>query len=111
MAQTPEDSTEFNELQTSAPDSGSKISDMVSSHQLGIEVKSLVHESNPDPTVLAECEHRFIFNIWNLSKPDSFVIGFVSAHPPSSHKPNFESYKKEKMLNLVHKQKMLGKRT
>ncbi|MBW0469259.1 hypothetical protein O181_008974 [Austropuccinia psidii MF-1] len=47
-------STEFNELQTSAPESGSEISVMVSSHELGIEVESLAHESNPDPPVLPQ---------------------------------------------------------
>ncbi|MBW0569250.1 hypothetical protein O181_108965, partial [Austropuccinia psidii MF-1] len=57
LPQTLEKSTEFNELQTSAPESGSEISDMVSSHELGIEVESLAHESNPDPPVLPECEH------------------------------------------------------
>ncbi|MBW0522138.1 hypothetical protein O181_061853 [Austropuccinia psidii MF-1] len=95
LPRTPGNSTEFNELQTSAPDSGSEISGMVSSHELGIEVESLAHESNPDPLVLPECGHRFILNIFSLSKPDTFVIAFISAHPPSSQKPNFKSYKKE----------------
>ncbi|MBW0589341.1 hypothetical protein O181_129056, partial [Austropuccinia psidii MF-1] len=54
LPQTPRDSTEFNELQTSAPESGSETSDMVSSHELGIEVEILAHESNPDPPVLPE---------------------------------------------------------
>ncbi|MBW0475283.1 hypothetical protein O181_014998 [Austropuccinia psidii MF-1] len=71
---------------------------MVSSHELGIEVESLAHESNPDPQVLPECEHRFILNIFNLSKPDSFVIAFISSQPPSSQKPNFKSYEKEKTV-------------
>ncbi|MBW0490437.1 hypothetical protein O181_030152 [Austropuccinia psidii MF-1] len=75
--------------------SGSEISDMVSSHELAIEVESLAHESNPHPPVLQECEHRFILNICNLSKPDSFVIVFISAQPPSSQKPDFKSYEKE----------------
>ncbi|MBW0498500.1 hypothetical protein O181_038215 [Austropuccinia psidii MF-1] len=96
MAQTPVNSTEFNELQISAQDSGSEISDMVSRHEVGIEVESLAHESNPDPPFLPECEHRFIMNICNLSKPDSFVIAFLSAHPPRSQKPNFKSYENEK---------------
>ncbi|MBW0543594.1 hypothetical protein O181_083309 [Austropuccinia psidii MF-1] len=65
---------------------------MVSSHELGIEVESLAHGSNP------ECEHRFILNIYNLSKPDTFVIAFISAQPPSSKKPNFKSYEKEKTV-------------
>ncbi|MBW0557817.1 hypothetical protein O181_097532 [Austropuccinia psidii MF-1] len=56
MPKTPGNSTEFNELQTSAPESGSEISDIFSSHQLGIEVESLEHESNPDPPVLPECK-------------------------------------------------------
>ncbi|MBW0478307.1 hypothetical protein O181_018022 [Austropuccinia psidii MF-1] len=68
LPQTPGNSTEFNELKTSAPESGSEISDMVSSHELGIEVESLAHET------------------------------FLSAHPPSSHKPNFKSYEKEKIV-------------
>ncbi|MBW0562243.1 hypothetical protein O181_101958 [Austropuccinia psidii MF-1] len=95
MHQTPVNSTKFNEIQTSATESASEISDMVSSHELGIELESLAHESNPDPPVLPECEHRFILNIFNLSKPDSFVIVFVSAQLPSSQKPNFKSYEKE----------------
>ncbi|MBW0561852.1 hypothetical protein O181_101567 [Austropuccinia psidii MF-1] len=76
MPQTPGHSTEFNELQASAPECGSEISDMVSSHELGIEVDSLVHESNPDPPVLPECQ------------------------PPSSQKPNFKHYEKEKTVEL-----------
>ncbi|MBW0492630.1 hypothetical protein O181_032345 [Austropuccinia psidii MF-1] len=59
---------------------------MVRSHELGIEVESLEHESNPDTPVLPECEHRFIFNICSLSKPDTFVIAFILAQPPSSQK-------------------------
>ncbi|MBW0480670.1 hypothetical protein O181_020385 [Austropuccinia psidii MF-1] len=96
--QTPGNSTELNELQTSAPESGSEISDMVRSHELGIEVESLEHESSPDPPVLPECEHRFILNICSLSKPDTFVIAFISAQPPRSQKPNFKSYEKEKTV-------------
>ncbi|MBW0563896.1 hypothetical protein O181_103611 [Austropuccinia psidii MF-1] len=98
MPQTLGNSIKFNELQTSAPESGSEISDMVSSHELGIELESLAHESNPDPPVLPECEYRFILNICNLSKPDSFVIAFISAQPSSSQKPNFKSYEKEKAV-------------
>ncbi|MBW0492145.1 hypothetical protein O181_031860 [Austropuccinia psidii MF-1] len=78
LPQTLGNSTEFKELQTSAPESGSEISDMVSRHELGIEVEILSHEGNPDPPVLPKCEHRFILNIFNLSKPDSFVIAFIS---------------------------------
>ncbi|MBW0533651.1 hypothetical protein O181_073366 [Austropuccinia psidii MF-1] len=74
MTQTRGNSTEFNELQTSAPESGSEISDMVSSNQLGIEVESLAHESNPDPPVLPESQ------------------------PPSSQKSNFKTYEKEKTV-------------
>ncbi|MBW0509645.1 hypothetical protein O181_049360 [Austropuccinia psidii MF-1] len=47
---------------------------MFSSHELGIEVQSLAHESNPDPPVLPESQ------------------------PPSSQKPNFRSYEKEKTV-------------
>ncbi|MBW0469327.1 hypothetical protein O181_009042 [Austropuccinia psidii MF-1] len=75
LPQTLGNSTEFNELQTSAPENGSAFSDMVSSHELGIEVESMSHESNPDPPVLPE--------------------SVISAHPPSSQKANFESYEKE----------------
>ncbi|MBW0573483.1 hypothetical protein O181_113198 [Austropuccinia psidii MF-1] len=71
---------------------------MVSSHELGIEVESLEHESNPDPPVLPECEYIFILNICSLSKPDTFVIAFISAQPPSSQKQNFKSYEKEKTV-------------
>ncbi|MBW0529128.1 hypothetical protein O181_068843 [Austropuccinia psidii MF-1] len=69
---------------------------MVSSHELGTESEILSHESNPDPPLLPECEHRLILNIFNLSKPDIFVIAFISAWPPSSQKLNFKSYEKEK---------------
>ncbi|MBW0574096.1 hypothetical protein O181_113811 [Austropuccinia psidii MF-1] len=69
---------------------------MVSSHELAIEVESLAHESNPDPPVLPECEHRFISNIRSLSKTDTFAIAFISAQPPSSQKQNFKSYQKER---------------
>ncbi|MBW0486315.1 hypothetical protein O181_026030 [Austropuccinia psidii MF-1] len=71
---------------------------MVSSHELGIEVESLAHESNPDTPVLPESKHRFRFNIFSLSKPDTFVIAFISSQPPSSQKPNFKSYEKEKTV-------------
>ncbi|MBW0559241.1 hypothetical protein O181_098956 [Austropuccinia psidii MF-1] len=98
LPQTLGNSTEFNELQTSAPESGSEISDMVSSHELGIKVESFAHESNPDPPVLLECEHRLMLHICSLSKPDTFVIVFISAQPPSSQKPNFKSYEKEKTV-------------
>ncbi|MBW0538110.1 hypothetical protein O181_077825 [Austropuccinia psidii MF-1] len=95
MPQTPGNSTELNELQTTAPESGSEISDMVSGHELGIEVESLAHESNSDPPFLPECEHKFILNIFSLSKPDTFVIAVISAQPPSSQKPNSKKYEKE----------------
>ncbi|MBW0468643.1 hypothetical protein O181_008358 [Austropuccinia psidii MF-1] len=98
MPQPLGNSTEFNELQTSAPQCGSEISGMVSSHELGIEVKSLSHEINPDPPVLPEFEHRFILNIFNLSDPDSFFIAFISDQPPTSQNPNFKSYEKEKTV-------------
>ncbi|MBW0557788.1 hypothetical protein O181_097503 [Austropuccinia psidii MF-1] len=71
---------------------------MVSRNELCIEVESLEHESNPDPPVLPECEHRFISNICNISKPDTFVIDFILAQPPSSQKPNFRSYEKKKTV-------------
>ncbi|MBW0476588.1 hypothetical protein O181_016303 [Austropuccinia psidii MF-1] len=71
---------------------------MVSSHELGIEVESLVYESNPDPPGLPEYGHRFILNICSLSKPDTFVIAFIKSQPPSSQKPNFKSYEKEKTV-------------
>ncbi|MBW0576529.1 hypothetical protein O181_116244 [Austropuccinia psidii MF-1] len=98
MPQTLGNSSEFHEETTSSPESGSEISDMVSSNELGIEVESLAPESNPDPPVLPECEHRFILNICSFSKPDTFVIAFISAHPPSSQKPKFKSYEKEKTV-------------
>ncbi|MBW0551015.1 hypothetical protein O181_090730 [Austropuccinia psidii MF-1] len=47
---------------------------MVSSHELGIVVESLSHGSNPDPPVLLESQ------------------------PPSSQKPNFKSYEKDKTV-------------
>ncbi|MBW0509878.1 hypothetical protein O181_049593 [Austropuccinia psidii MF-1] len=78
---------------------------MVSSHELGIEVKSLANESNPDPPVLPECEHRFILNIGSLSKPDTFVASFLSAQPPSSQKPNFKRYEKENTVQPCARKK------
>ncbi|MBW0516233.1 hypothetical protein O181_055948 [Austropuccinia psidii MF-1] len=98
MPQTLANSTELHEQTTVAPESGSEIPDMVSSHELGIEVESQAHENNPDPRVLLEFEHRFILNICSLSKPDTFFIAFISAQPPSSQKPNFKSYEKEKTV-------------
>ncbi|MBW0521648.1 hypothetical protein O181_061363 [Austropuccinia psidii MF-1] len=71
MTKTLGNSTEFHE-QTSASESGSEISDMVSIHELSIEVESLAHESNPDPPVFQ--------------------------NPPSSQKPNFKIYEKEKTV-------------
>ncbi|MBW0516448.1 hypothetical protein O181_056163 [Austropuccinia psidii MF-1] len=101
MPPTLGNSTEFNELSTSAPESGSEISDMVSSHELGMEVESLSHENNEYSTVLPEFEHKLILNICNLSNPDSFFIGFISAQPPSSQKPNFQRYWKEKTADFL----------
>ncbi|MBW0564893.1 hypothetical protein O181_104608 [Austropuccinia psidii MF-1] len=71
MPKTLENSAEFNEQRTSAPKSGSEISDMVSSNELAIKVESQSHESNPDPPVLPESQ------------------------PPSLQKPNCKSYEKE----------------
>ncbi|MBW0482545.1 hypothetical protein O181_022260 [Austropuccinia psidii MF-1] len=71
---------------------------MVSSHELGIELESLEHESNPYSPVHLQCDHRFILNIFSLSKPDTFVISFISAQPPISQRPNFKSYEKEKTV-------------
>ncbi|MBW0461951.1 hypothetical protein O181_001666 [Austropuccinia psidii MF-1] len=98
MPQTPGNSAEFNEPPTSAAGSGSEISDMVSSHELGVEVEILEHEISTDPQVLPECEHRFILNICNLSKPYIFVTDFISDQPPSSQKPNFKCYEKQKTV-------------
>ncbi|MBW0553757.1 hypothetical protein O181_093472 [Austropuccinia psidii MF-1] len=70
MPQTPGNSTEFHEQRTSAPESGSEISDIVSSHELGIEVESQSHENNQDPPVLPEGKYASILNIWNLPKTD-----------------------------------------
>ncbi|MBW0470516.1 hypothetical protein O181_010231 [Austropuccinia psidii MF-1] len=96
MPKTKGNSTELNKLPASSPESGSKISYMVISNQLGIEVESLSHENNQDPPVLPEFEHKFIFNICNLSKPNSFLIAFISDQPPSSPKQNLNIYGKEK---------------
>ncbi|MBW0583624.1 hypothetical protein O181_123339, partial [Austropuccinia psidii MF-1] len=76
MPQTLGNSTEFHEQRASAPESGSEISDMVISHELGIEVESQSHDNNQDPPVLPESQ------------------------PPSSQKPNFKSYQKEKTVEL-----------
>ncbi|MBW0533319.1 hypothetical protein O181_073034 [Austropuccinia psidii MF-1] len=74
MPQTLGNSTEFNEQRTSAPESGSSITDMVSSHELGIEVESQSHENNKDLPVLPESQ------------------------PPRSQKPNLKSYEMEKTV-------------
>ncbi|MBW0460905.1 hypothetical protein O181_000620 [Austropuccinia psidii MF-1] len=74
MPQTLGNSTEFIGQRNSAPESGSEISDMVSSHELGIEVESQSHENNQDPPVLPESQ------------------------PQSSQKTNFKSYQKEKTV-------------
>ncbi|MBW0476741.1 hypothetical protein O181_016456 [Austropuccinia psidii MF-1] len=74
MPQTLRNSAEFNEKRTSAPGSESEVSDMVSIHELGIEVEIQSHENNQDPSVLPE------------------------SHPPSSQKPNFKRYEKEKTV-------------
>ncbi|MBW0578197.1 hypothetical protein O181_117912 [Austropuccinia psidii MF-1] len=74
MAQTTGNSTEFNELSTSAPESGSEISDMASSRELGIEVESQSHEDDQDQPVLPESQ------------------------PPSSQELNYKSYEKEKTV-------------
>ncbi|MBW0500019.1 hypothetical protein O181_039734 [Austropuccinia psidii MF-1] len=85
MAGTPGNSTEFNEQPTSAPESGSEISHMSSSCELGIEVESQSHEDNQDPPVLPESQ------------------------PPSSQKPNFKSYEKEKTVEPCAPTKDYGK--
>ncbi|MBW0523375.1 hypothetical protein O181_063090 [Austropuccinia psidii MF-1] len=46
MPKTLVNSPGFNEQRPSAPDSGSEISDMVSSHELGFEVESQSHETS-----------------------------------------------------------------
>ncbi|MBW0547393.1 hypothetical protein O181_087108 [Austropuccinia psidii MF-1] len=85
MAQTPGNSTEFNELPASAPESGSEISDMASIRELGIEVESQSHEDNQDPPVLPE------------------------SPPPSSQKPNFKSYEKENTVEPCAPKEDAGK--
>ncbi|MBW0464256.1 hypothetical protein O181_003971 [Austropuccinia psidii MF-1] len=98
MPQTPGNSTEFNEIWTSAPENGSQIFNMVSSNELGMEVEILAHGKNQDPPALPEGEHTFILNISNLSKTDSFFIAIIFAQPPSSQKPNLKRYDKEKTV-------------
>ncbi|MBW0539015.1 hypothetical protein O181_078730 [Austropuccinia psidii MF-1] len=58
MPQTPGNPTESNEQRPSPPGSESEISDMVSSHELGIGVESQSHENNQDPPVLPELDHN-----------------------------------------------------
>ncbi|MBW0493954.1 hypothetical protein O181_033669 [Austropuccinia psidii MF-1] len=79
MLQVPENSTEFNDLLTSGAETGSESSDMVSSHELGIEVESQSHENNQDPPVCPDCDYRLILNICALSNAKIFLIAFVSA--------------------------------
>ncbi|MBW0463327.1 hypothetical protein O181_003042 [Austropuccinia psidii MF-1] len=78
IPQTPGNSTEFIEQRPSPPESGSKVSDMVSSNELGIETERQSHENNQDTPVLPE--------------------SFISSQSPSSQKPNFKSYEKEKTV-------------
>ncbi|MBW0481761.1 hypothetical protein O181_021476 [Austropuccinia psidii MF-1] len=76
MPQTLGNSSELNEQRPSALESGSEISDMVSSHELGIEVEIQSHENKQDTPVIPEFESQ----------------------PPSSQKPNFKSYEKEQTV-------------
>ncbi|MBW0471986.1 hypothetical protein O181_011701 [Austropuccinia psidii MF-1] len=101
IPQAPENSAEFNDLSISAADTGSEISDMVSSHELCIEVESLSHENNQDPPVRPDCDYRFLLNICDLSNPNSFFIAFISAQPPRSQKLDFKSYEKEKTVEFL----------
>ncbi|MBW0556389.1 hypothetical protein O181_096104 [Austropuccinia psidii MF-1] len=78
MHQTLGNSAELNEQRTSAPESESEISDMLSSHELRIEVESCSHENKQDPQVLLE--------------------SLISTQPPSSQNPNFKSYEKGKTV-------------
>ncbi|MBW0463871.1 hypothetical protein O181_003586 [Austropuccinia psidii MF-1] len=80
MQQTTIFSTQLAQLSNFSPESGSEISDMDSSNELGIEVESLEPENNLDPPVLPEFEHKLIFN------------------PPSSQNPNLKRYDKEKSV-------------
>ncbi|MBW0470892.1 hypothetical protein O181_010607 [Austropuccinia psidii MF-1] len=109
MPQIPGNSTECNEIKTSAPEGRSEISDMVISNELGIKVESLAHENNQHPQVLPEFEHTFILNIFNLSKPDSFLIDLISAQPQSSQNPNLKSYEKEKTSEPCAPAEVVGK--
>ncbi|MBW0558119.1 hypothetical protein O181_097834 [Austropuccinia psidii MF-1] len=109
MAQTPVNSTEFNELSASAPDSGSKIFDMASSRELGIEVESQSHEDNQDTPVLPECEYASILNISNLSKPDIVSYPLFQVSLQALRNLILKAMRRKRLLNLVHRQKMLGK--
>ncbi|MBW0464240.1 hypothetical protein O181_003955 [Austropuccinia psidii MF-1] len=103
MPQTLGNLTELNELPASGLESGSEISYMVSSNEVGMEVESLEHENNQNPPILLECAHKLILNISNLSKPDDFFIAFISAKPLSSQKPNLkrQSFRKTPDINHI----------
>ncbi|MBW0513411.1 hypothetical protein O181_053126 [Austropuccinia psidii MF-1] len=88
MAQTPQNSTDFNEEPTSAQESGSEISDMASTHELGMEVESQSHEDNQDPPVPSECEYASILNISNLSKPDIVSLRGNFIYPKDHNSKN-----------------------
>ncbi|MBW0481313.1 hypothetical protein O181_021028 [Austropuccinia psidii MF-1] len=85
MPQTPGNSSDLNKIQTSSPDSGSEISEIISSNELGLEVESLGHEINQDPPVLPESQ------------------------PPSSQKLNFKSHEKEKTVETCAPTEDAGK--
>ncbi|MBW0493424.1 hypothetical protein O181_033139 [Austropuccinia psidii MF-1] len=102
MPQEPENSTEFNDLLTSAAEKGSEISDMVSSDEFRIEVESLSHENNQELPVFPDCDYRFMLKICDLSNPNSFFIDFISAQPPSSQKQDFKSDEKGKTVDLLY---------
>ncbi|MBW0480380.1 hypothetical protein O181_020095 [Austropuccinia psidii MF-1] len=84
MPQTLSNSTEFHEQTTSAPESGSEISDMVSSCELGCEVESQSHEDNQDPPVLPEYAKDF------QDQGDEMInveVGHIDNQPPHTESP------------------------
>ncbi|MBW0557075.1 hypothetical protein O181_096790 [Austropuccinia psidii MF-1] len=109
MAQTPGNSTEFNELSTSSPESGSEISDMASSRELGIDVESQSHIDDQDPPVLPECEYATILIISNLSKIDIVSYPLFLLSRQALRNRILKDMRRKRLLNLVHRQKMLAR--
>ncbi|MBW0473305.1 hypothetical protein O181_013020 [Austropuccinia psidii MF-1] len=113
MPQTLANSTEFHEKTTSAPESGSEISDMVSSHEIGIEVESLAHETQPpryekeqtvEPSAPTEDAGQddviFSGEVENISK-EQFVSKIAQTIPRLEKIPDYVRQKIAEAMSLL----------